>query len=355
MKNVLNKVFATIFIFLLSSVITYGYSDEWIEKVVVDKEFEINKNANLLIDHEFGNVRMENWDKDVISIVVTIRVETSSDEKAAEIINNVIVDVKGDRKKVEAVCELNQKYRNKKNVKVMIDFDIKMPKSISLDLDHSFGSVNIETVSGPTSISSEYGNIEIVSLDNAQNQIELSFGNGDIKYITNGEIEVGYSKISIDGADELSLEAEYSDVRIGKIKSLSFEIDGGNAEIEYVENLDVESSMTNIEIGELSGSLNCESDYGSVTIDYISKEFSNIAIANSFGAVNMNIDKNASYKFEADGHYCKVNYEEDNANISYRNSSATSNVIKGVLGKDSNPNSSVIISSEYGAVNIGSK
>lgn len=355
MKNVLTKVSATVFVFLLSAIVTLGYGDEWIEKTVVDKEFKINSNATLIIDHEFGSVVCENWEKDVISVTATVRVKTSNESKAQTIIDNVIIDVKGNSNKVEAICELNQRNQKKSSTNVSIDFDIKMPASVSLVLDHSFGSASIETVSGPASISSEYGYLKVVSLDNAQNEVEIEFGKGDIKFIAGGEVEIGYSNVSIEGSEDLSFEAEYSDVSIDKVKRLSFEIEGGNAEIGYVENLELEASMTNIDIKELSGSIDCETDYGSMNIDYVSKNFSIISIANSFGSVNINIDKDATYQLEAEGVYCQVKYSEDNADIKYRNSTPGSTIVKGVIGSSKTPNSSVIVSSEYGSVNLGTK
>ena len=95
MKKVLIKVTATIFIFLFSGIISDLYSEEWIEKVVVDKKIEINKNAKLIIDHEFGNVRCKNWDQNAISVKVTIRVKTTDNQRAEKIINNVSFDVSG--------------------------------------------------------------------------------------------------------------------------------------------------------------------------------------------------------------------------------------------------------------------
>ena len=351
MKNVLTKVFATILIFLISGFVSLAYSGEWIEKIVVDKEFEINKGAELIIDHEFGNVRCENWDRDYISILATVRVKTKNSEKAAQIIDNIVIAVKGNRNKVEAVCDLNQKYRNNKT-SVNIDFDIKMPATINLNLESKFGSVYVESVSGTANISSEYGSLEIISLDNRTNNIEIGFGDGKIKHIANGSIEVGYSHFSIGAAEELSIETEYSDINIGKAKTISLELEGGNATIGDVTDFEVESSFANIEIQSVSGSLTGETQYGSLNVSKIMTGFSVINLVNEFGALTFNVEKGASYKINADGKYCSIDYPGGEAKISYSNKSNSSTVIKGVVGKETDPKSSISVRSEYGAVNI---
>ena len=352
MKNVLIKVFATIFIFLFSGFVSVTYSEEWIEKVVVDKEFKINKDAELIIDHEFGNVRCENWDKDIISIVATVKVNTSNSEKAYQIIENVLVEVKGTKSKVEAICDLNQKYRNNKNSKVTIDFDIKMPVTVSLNLENKFGSAYVESVSGPANISSEYGSLEIISLSNTNNSVEVKFGDANIKHMTNGDLEIGYSHLKIAGAEELSIESEYSDISIVKAKSISLELEGGNITIGSVGDFDVESSFANIEIQNLSGSITGETDYGSLTIANVKNVFSSITLLNEYGAISINFEKGSSYSFIADGKYCSIEYPKEEAKISYNNTSHSSTVIKGIVGNESSPASSVTVKSEYGAVVI---
>ncbi len=235
MKNVLIKVTATLFVFLLSGAISNIYSEEWIEKVVEEKKIEINENALLVVDHEFGNVQCKNWDQNAISIKVTVRVKTENAGKAEKIMSNIIVDVHGNKDKVVAMCDLNQKRLGDKNVKVTIDFDIFMPETISLEMSHKFGNAYIESVSGPASISSEYGSIEIGSLSNVVNDVELSFGEAEIKNMTSGDLEISYSRLTLQKAIELSVECEFSDITVDNVENISLEIEGGNANIGNVK------------------------------------------------------------------------------------------------------------------------
>ena len=355
MKKVLIKVTATIFVFLFSGIITNLYSEEWIEKVVVDKKIEINKNAKLIIDHEFGNVRCKNWDQNAISVKVTIRVKTNDAQKAEKIINNIIVDVRGNKNEVVAKCDLNQKKHGNKNVKVTIDFDIYMPETISLEMEHMFGTAYIESVSGPTSISSEYGSLEIMSLSNTENDIEVKFGEANIKHVTEGELEISYSQLELASASILSIESEYSDISIENAKSISLELEGGNVSIGKVEKLDAESSFSNLEIEYISESLTAETDYGNLVVKKVDKDFSSITIDNEFGAVAVSIDKNATYNLMAEGVYCSFTYPDELIDISYRKESHSSTIIKGVVGKGTNTKSTLTIVSEYGSVNIATE
>ncbi len=350
MKNVLLKVIATIFISFVS--ISLVYPGEWIEKVVVDKEFEINPNAKLIIDHEFGSVHCENWDKDIISVVATVKVKTRNEEKAMEIIDNVIVEVKGNMSKVEAICDLNQKYRKNKKSEVHINFEIKMPESISLELESRFGSAYIESLSGPSDLTSEYGSLYAGSLGNEVNMIDISFGDLSIDDINKGDIEINYSHMAIVNAEVLSLESDYSDIEITKSTKISLELEGGNARINKVEQFDMESAFANIEIDYLGESLSGETEYGSLKVRYIDKDFESVFLSNDYGAIDLHVDKSSSYNLTANGSYGNIKYPEKYANISYSNISKSSSSIKGVVGNQSDPKSSITVKSSYGSVNI---
>lgn len=352
MKKVLTKSFATLFIFLCSGILANANADEWTEKVVVDKKFEINKNAKLIVDHEFGNIRCKNWDKNSISVKVTVRAKTTDAQKAEKIINNVIVDLSGSKDKVVLECELNQKKIGNKNISVNIDVEIFMPRSISLELEHMFGTAHIESVSGPAKISCEYGSIEIESLDNTENDLEIMFAEAQIKNINNGNLEIGYSQLEIQKSNTLSVESEYSDLSIDNVKSISLELDGGNVTIGHVNKLDIESSFSSLEIIDFTGSLTAKIEYGSLNIKSIDKDFSLIEIENSFGAINFNFSEGSAFSFNVEGEFLSFDYPKKHAKILHKNENNFTTTVKGVIGKSTDPKSSILIESEYGVVNF---
>lgn len=350
MKNVLTKVIATVFVFYIS--IVSLSADEWIEKTVADKEFNIEKGAELVIDHKFGEVKCENWDKSAISVMVVVRALTDDSKKAQKIFDNTEVDLKGNSSKVEVSCELDQRYRNGKDIKVSIDFYIKMPSWIELNMETNYSSAYIETVDGNTNISCGYGNIEIISVNSVNNEVEIKFGNGEIGYIESGDIEISYSKFELKGTNNLTIESEYSDVQVDKSKELSIEIEGGNLEIGSVSSIQLESKFTNVEISNLVSSLFAETEYCNLTVGKISPDFSTINIENEYGAVNLGVGDGASYGLKATAHYGHIEYPEDRADISFRSQEVDELKIIGVVGNNNNPTSNIELHTNYGSINI---
>jgi len=355
MKKVLITVTATIFIFLLSGITNYGFSEGWIERKVVDKTFDISSNARLVVDHEFGEVRCSNWNKNEIHVVATVRVNTDNDSKAQKIIDKVIVNVKGSNSKVETECSLNSKGGKDKDFKISIDLDIMMPKSVSVEMENNFGVIYIEAVEGSAVVSCEYGTLEIGSLLNKENAIDVEFGSAKIRNVNACEVEASYSKLSIGDANNMSIESDYSDVEINSVNELSIEVDGGQLSIDEVDYIELEANMSDIKIGVLSEAISAEVEYGSLEIGLIDKGFKSVEMDNSYGSVNLNFSKDVSYNLQAQSVYGSVNYPENNAEIKVHKHDNGNLVISAIVGSDSNPKSKVIIETEYGAFNLKTK
>jgi hypothetical protein len=321
------------------------------EKVLLEKTFDVNANASLEVDHEFGKVVCSNWDKDVIAIKVTAKWKAGDESQIQKMIDKVILDVHGDRNSVVVRCKPGHKH-SKENNSMSLDIEIQMPKSISLELSQKFGFAFIETVDGPAVISSEYGSLQIGELNNTENKINVEFGDGSVKHLSAGNIKISYSEFKLETAGNISVRSEFSNITISqKAKSLSVELEGGNLTVNKVATLKLEAEYSNTEIDKLTRSADIETAYGGVNINYISPDFTTISIENEFGSVDLQIDESASYNFQAESEYGEIKFSEKNADLSYRKKTSSGSYFKGVIGKGE-PQSEVNIESSYGSVSI---
>ena len=321
------------------------------EKVLLEKSFDVNANASLEIDHEFGKVICTNWNKDVIAVRVTAKWKTGDESKIQKMIDKVELDVHGDRNGVDIRCKPGHKHSNGNNSLSLV-LEIQMPRSVSLELSQKFGFALIEIVDGPADISSEYGSLQITELNNAQNKINVEFGDGKIKHLTAGDVDISYSEFRLETAGNISLNSEFSNITISqKVKTLSMELEGGNLTLNKVGELILEAQYSNTEINEIITSLSLESEYGGVEINYVSPEFKSISIENDYGSVDVRIDEEASYTFEAESKYGDISYPEKSATFSYRKSTSTGFSGQGKIGKGE-PKSSVSIENSFGSVSI---
>jgi hypothetical protein len=338
----------------LSLVVSFSLpAKEKIEKVLVDKKFEVNKGALLQIDHQYGTVECKNWDQGAISVKVIARIETSNPDKARRIFDAIKINLDGNKNEVSLESDINNSAFKNGNNNISIDIEIFMPASVNLNLEHEFGNAYVEIVEGDAEISIEYGSLEINELKSENNSIEIGFGNADIAYVNKGDIEINYSNVEIGKSVLLSIENDYSNLSIDKVGELEIENEGGQIEIGKVDKVSLSSKFSDFKIGELITSLSGETEYGSLSVKKIRADFTFIEVENSFGSVSMYFDPECTFDIVAEMEFCTLNYPDEVADFSKRIvSSTTDSYYEGTFGNGPGKGSKVEISSEYGGFSI---
>ena len=332
------KTLKTIFVASAIFLLSVGQANQLVaqqksEKVIYENSFDVNANASLVVNQEFGKVVCSNWDKKTIAVKVTAHWKTRDASQAQKMIDKVELDVRGNQNEVVVQCNPGKQGSNE-NIKLSLDLEIFMPKSINLRLKQKFGFAFIETVDGSADISSEYGTLKINELNSAENKIRVAFGNGSVQHLTAGNIKISYSGFEMKTAGDISVRSEYSDLNITqKVRALRIDLEGGNLEAGKVAELILEAKYANAEIDELSQSMEIETAYGSVKVDYVSPDFQSISVENKYGSVDLKIDGAASYSFQAESHYGEIDYPERQANFSYKKKTNSGASFEGVIGQ----------------------
>ncbi|MCX6278641.1 MAG: hypothetical protein NT004_11150, partial [Bacteroidetes bacterium] len=129
MKTILKIVIFTLMFIFLLGIKGAKALDEY--KKVIKKEFQVNADAQLTINNRFGKVHCENWDKNAITVEVTITVDASDQESADKRLNRIAVDFTDSPSLVTATTNMNEgKGRNDGHFS--IDFMINMPTTNNL-------------------------------------------------------------------------------------------------------------------------------------------------------------------------------------------------------------------------------
>jgi len=351
MKTSRIATFLTLSIFFFLGLTTQARPKIEGDKVLLEKTIEINADAVLRIEHEFGKVICSNWDRNAIGIKITAHWKVRSESSIPKMLDNIEMEVRGNKDEVVVRCRPGHKQNNDNNSLSLV-LEIQMPKSISLELEQKFGSAFIETVDGPTIVSSEYGSLQMTALNNVENKVSVEFGSGSVQHLTAGKLKISYSEFELKTAGNISVASEYSSISISqKVKKLSVELEGGSLSVNKVADLQLEAEYSNADIDKLSHSAAIETGYGGVSINYVSPGFSSIDIENEFGSVDIRIDESASYSFVAESEYGEVSYPKRNAKLSYQKRTNSESYFKGIIGKG-NPQSKVRIENSYGSVSI---
>jgi len=345
-------VYAFCLVFLATGINT-AQARVSLDKVLADKTFEVNKDAQLLIDHEFGNVNIQNWDKNSISIKVTVHIESNSDEQAQKILSRIQLNISGDKTKVSSVCSLANSSNNKTSFS--IDIEVFMPKTINLQLKHKFGAAYIETVEGTAKIKSEYGSVQVKSLLNNDSKLDVSFGSASIGNMANGNLNISYSSLDLGIGSQLTVDSKYSDISVKTVQSGNFSVEGGSAEIGSIGSLILASKFSSVEVANINGNLQARTEYGSLEVKFIKAGFSTLDIENKFGGVELGIDKSATYDVNVQTSFGDFDYPESMAQFSNKLTTTTGSSYSGKIGNSSSGSSKLIARSSYGNIEVSAE
>ncbi len=323
-------------------------SEEYTKKF--HEQYSINHSTKFEIINKFGDININNWDKDEISIDATITVKLSNKNKADKIFDKIDVTISKEGNIVKAVTEINDKIHNSD---FSIDYVINTPSYINIQLYNKFGSVYIEELTGKSNISVKYGNLKADKIfdNNTKPLSEINLGYCNKANITEfnwGKIFIKYSKIYIEKSKAVIIVSKYSKVNIERSSSIVAESSYDSYNLGMIQNLVIESKYTDVNIEKIEKLIDIESKYGNYRIDEVPAKFTSIKVVNKYGKINIGISPEASYKLDAYLKYADIRYPESRVSRIKNN---TELKVTGKIGKHATK-STVNISSQYGNVNL---
>lgn len=323
----------------------------------ISKSFSVNENATLYINNKYGKVNVTTWNENRIEIEVKIIVKGNDLTNIDRKLNSINVLFEASESLVEARTKIETSksswsWWGSSNINYKINYFIKMPITNNADLHNKYGAIELDRLSGKASLNCDYGNIEIDQLLNDSNTINLNYcGDSEINFIKSGSLNIDYSKLQIKESKSLSINADYSTVKLGNTNSVKFSCDYGSISINEAKNISGSSDYTSIRIGTLRKKLKINTDFGSVKVQNISKDFENVTIDGSYASIKLGTSSDNAFKFNIDLGYASFNYPENKVEFTKSIKKNTKKYYEGSFG-NGNINSTIMIKSRYGGVSL---
>jgi len=316
------------------------------------KQFKVNESNVVQLVNKYGDMNIENWNEKSVDIKVVVSVRTSNKSKADNTFAKINISFKDEANLVSAITNIND---NINNTEFSIDYFVKMPKNINVDISNHYGNLFLDEVDGFATINVKYGNFTINKLGRQEekptNYINVGYSSGVCNVNECGwlKLESSYSKISIGNATALIIGSKYSSLKIKTCKSIVTESKYDHPfKVGYVKNFVCTGAYSNFEITKLYNMLEADIKYSDFEITEVDKDFELIKLKLRYGKASMTIPQIPGYDLKAESAYGSVNFP-DNKKIN-KIIDQTESSIWGVIG--TNPKAKVIIDSKYGTVDL---
>ncbi len=353
MKTTQMKSLTGMMLLLLCAAISFGAPQ--VKKTRTFTELHnINPKATIEIDSKFGELSLLNWEENKISIEVISKVAAKNEKEAVKLLEMVDIVVDASLDYVSLTTDLED-FFNKANdhYEISVDIIIRVPTTVSMLIEHKYGSINVAKITGNFSLELKYGSLSAEEISGESVNLELSYAEAArIQKTKDIMVENQYSALNIFEARNVSIESKYGSVTLEKCTDLNGEFKGGGVFVGEVQTAVIESSMGDLEIRKLIVSAEIEQNYGSVTIREVSSGFSGLDIENSYGDVRLNFNNKAAFSFIFEGKHGSFTYPKGFLKILEHNVDSYSEYISGEIGNHNGINAKVNIESEFGSVEL---
>lgn len=325
---------------------------------IYSRDFQVNDNARLLVENKFGQVNIQNWDKNSISIYVQVKVDNSNATRAKSLFDAISVELTQEGDVVKAITTFSDEFSraNRKLFQVSsdelsIDYTIKLPKSIDVQVENKFGDIYIDELNGHVEVELKYGNIKVGKLTRGDiepmNTVNVSYGNASIVEANWIKAELKYGKLDIQKLTAGVLLSRYSKINLSDASSLVLDSKYDKYEIGQINNLVGESGYTVFNIDKLNKKFSLDAKYGDVKIVSVSPNFESITFDGAYTGFRTGIPSGTSYLLNANVSYGKVDLGNVPSKLN-RIEGNTSLELSGVVGEWANPKAKVSINMKYG-------
>lgn len=333
------------------------FKGKYTKTKTLNKEYTVNANAGVRIDNAYGNIDITTWSENRVVIEVTITTNGNNEEKVQKRLDEIEVDFSGSATQVTAKTEFNGKkggwsiWGKNNNVQVEVNYEIKMPVTNSVDLNNDYGAINLNRLEGNAKINCDYGQIVIGDLMADNNSLNFDYtNNSTIDYMKSGRINADYSSFTIDKAERLEVNADYSTSEIQDVKDLNYNSDYGKLIVGKVDKLVGRGSYLPNKIGTVTGSLNLNTDYGSIQVDELASSVREVVIKSDYTGVKLGYASNWNFNFVVKLSYAGFNTSDD-INIQRSDKSSSNKLYEGYHGSQNSGNT-ININSTYGGVTL---
>jgi hypothetical protein len=299
------------------------YKEEKIKEDDFQKKFTLNTNKNKLftLDNSCGSVKIVKGEGKNIEIEADITILNKDKEYAKEISNSII---KINHKELKVISEVfnnfgnkndsNKPYDKEKVTGIQVDYFIKIPEGININIKNSYGDLYIKDINGKASINNYSGDTELQGISG---ELEVKSFYGDI------EINKVGGKVDIDSYSgdaaiyniekDLKLKNQYGDIQVDLVKgSANINSYNGNVVVKNIQGkLSVDNKYGDITAEEVKKDIDIKGYNGGIKIENSDVLGGNVCIENQYGDVSFSVPKEQKGYFRINTDYGEIESKFD--------------------------------------------
>jgi hypothetical protein len=327
----------------------------------IKKMFSAREGTCLRIVNKFGDINIFTVKQDSVSISTEITINQADKELLKRNYSLIRTDIRKYKDTIDVQTVFDEKFFSpsyrKGRTSFRVDYFINVPAKINLFIQNEFGDINLDEISGIVNVKHSNGDFNASNLSRGNitpvNSLRIDLGKITIDEINWISMTVkNCQSVKIGKAKALLLNSEFSKVKIGEISSLVCDSKSDNYEISAIKNLVSRCRYTTFDIGQLSGQLNSNAAFGSISVINLQESFTTVDLTCDHTLIELIIKKGASYKTDVKVTNTLLEFPFQENPLIHRSNDNNAVTLSGLAGKNNETKSIIKIRSSGGALKI---
>lgn len=280
------------------------------EKREQSRSFRVKPGTMVQIYNKYGNVNVQQWEKDSVRIEVSLSAQSKQPAKVKKILSSIDCEMIATAGFISArtvfhdnsatfwkdVVSYAGKVVNAGN-NLQIHYTVYMPSESPLKIENKFGNIYLDSQKANTDITLSNGDLQ--ARDFTGNfRLDLEFGSASIQQTGEARFNINYSDLYLQKAAKLNLSSRSSTLDIDEAASMDIESVRDKINIKSCASFSGDASFSRIRVNELSTVCSFTAKYGELKLNSISRDFITIYIKSEFTDVMLGVSPQAATSFD---------------------------------------------------------
>ena len=169
-----------------------------------------------------------------------------------------------------------------------------MPSGMDLELTNKYGDVFLAERLGLTRVDLSNGNIKAEEIK-GDAHLTIRYGNADINTLESAHVVLKSAELNLDQAKTLSMQSNSSTVNLGMVEQAELNSRTDKIAIKRSGRLWGRTSFSKLRLALVEGNLDLDTNYGTITLERVDQQFSEVLIRGNSTDVDLTFDHMAYF------------------------------------------------------------
>lgn len=282
------------------------YAHQFERDKTFSERFKILPKTEISVYNKYGNIYVKSWDQAEVKFDIKVVVKGTNVDRVNKIIRNIDANFSSSDSIVSCHTILSSEKSKifadlseliTKGSDIHIDINVYLPSGNSLTIYNKHGNIYFKKHAGLLNIKLIHGSLKADKFS-GKLQLELSTANASIIHLANAEIKCSEAFLNFRNVGKANIDSKYSRIKCDKARELILISKRDNFYLGNIEHIKGESVSSNIQLDQLSNSLDLETKYGELVVDKIVPSFKEFNLNSLSTNITAIFDEKSTYEIQ---------------------------------------------------------